>query len=337
MKIINLSGLPLDWNWLRDEFVDNGRGEGHEWIHCSSLAIDLHRAIPRKDSITRAMAAWKAVSYAKSGKSVLVSHGPNLGMYGGAFSALSHPKLPHLLYGFNFTNLPGTLQRKVMTASFTQVTKFVCFSTLEQKIYSEYFEIPLEKIDMIHWSVHRPAGFIAEDRIERGDYICALGSQGRDYDALFSAMKLIPNIRLVIVASSENIAGLEIPKNVTVHTNIPYSRASNILRHSRFMVVPLRDREVPCGHVTIVAAMFHGKAIVATNSMGIHDYIKDEDTGVFYDPKDVQDLARKITYLWEDCARARLLSENGLSFAVAHCTEQRVVSYFGEFLKNCAE
>ena len=40
-----------------------------------------------------------------------------------------------------------------------------------------------------------------------------------------------------------------------LHVAIPYPRAMNILQHSRFMVLPLKGSAVPCGHVTLVAAM----------------------------------------------------------------------------------
>lgn len=337
MNIINLSDLTKDWNWLRDEFVGQDRGQGQAWFHYSSVGMEQPKIIPKKDSVARVVAAWQAVSHAKNGSSVLVSHGPRPAMYSGTMAKFLCPDLPHLMYSFNFTNLPGNTQRKMMESAFKQVTKFVCYSTLERTLYAECFDIPIEKIDMMHWSVHPPKVDFTEAQVESGDYICALGSQGRDYETLFAAMKLMPNIRLVIVATPDSIHGLDLPGNVTVHTNIPYTKATNILMHSRFMVVPLRDSEVPCGHVTIVAAMFLKKAIVSTNSKGVHDYIKNEETGVFYSPRDTQELVRKITELWEDQVKTNQLSENALSFAEAHCTEKKVVAYFEDFLKRYAK
>ena len=332
MKIVNMSDFKKDWCWLRDEFLGHERGRGQEWHHYSSLDTKLPNIIVKKDSLSRAFAAWQALKCTKIGPSVLVSHGPQAAMYSGAIAKATAPSLPHLMYAFNFTNLPRGLRHKTMIRSFEQITKFVCFSSLERSLYSEYFEIPIDKIDMIHWSVHRPEVLETEDRVEPGEYICAIGSQGRDYATLMAAMKLIPNIRLVLVATKESIAGLILPENVILHTDIPFARVLNILMHSRFTVVPLRDLEVPCGHVTIVASMFLKKAVISTTSRGVSDYIVDEKTGVFCDAKNSKDLAEKISSLWEDASKAKLLGESGLIFATTHCTEQRAVAYFESFL-----
>ncbi len=121
---------------------------------------------------------------------------------------------------------------------------------------------------MLHWSVHAPTVPSHEAPLVKGDYICALGSQGRDYDTLFAAMRRLKHIQLVVVATAESLQHLSIPDNVKVFTHIPLAQAHNILTHSRLMIVPLRDSQVPCGHVTIVSGMFFKKAMIVTNSRG---------------------------------------------------------------------
>ena len=130
MKVVNVSDLSEDWYWLRDEFVGCARGQGQEWVHYSSLGMGLSKLIPKRDSVSRMFAAWKAVNHAKTGPSVLVSHGPRPAMYSGAIAKLMRPDLPHLVYSFNFTNLPGGAQRIAMKNAFTQATRFVCLTVL---------------------------------------------------------------------------------------------------------------------------------------------------------------------------------------------------------------
>ncbi|MES2580153.1 MAG: glycosyltransferase family 4 protein [Pseudomonadota bacterium] len=333
MNVINLSDLSTSWNWLRDEF----KHTDDEWHHYSSLAVNLPSFLPKKDSIARVIAASQAVKLARKKPSVLVSHGPRPSFYAGKLAKTISPDTPHLAYSFNLTDLPKGIQHRLMIKAFQQPTKFVTYSSVERKLYADYFDIPIEKIDMLHWAVHAPKVDLTELPIEAGRYICALGSQGRDYATLLSAMKKLPNIKLVIVASPDSILGLTIPDNVKIHTNIPLAHAHNILAHSAFMALPLRDSQVPCGHVTIVSGMFFNKAMVVTNSLGVQDYIEDDKTGLFFESKNVDDLSKKIEALWNDESKANQLSQAGFAFANQYCTQKTAVDYFTGFLEQHAK
>lgn len=280
------------------------------------------------------ISAFQAVNHAKKQPSLLVSHGPRPAYYGGRAAQLLAPSLPHLVYSFNFTDLPTGYQHKAMAKAYQQPDRFVVYSTLEKKLYAQYFDIAPERIDMLHWSVHAPAIPTHETSLVNGDYICALGSQGRDYDTLFAAMRRLEHIQLVVVATAESLQHLSIPDNVKVFTHIPLAQAHNILTHSRFMIVPLRDSQVPCGHVTIVSGMFFKKAMIVTNSEGVHDYVQDNQTGVLFEPKEAGDLAEKIEQLWNDRTKADVLAEAGYAFAQKTCTEQSVIQYFSNYLNQ---
>jgi glycosyltransferase involved in cell wall biosynthesis len=330
LKIINLSDLSTDWHWLRDEFTHLP----NSWQHYSSLGCKLPQWLPKKQSVARFVQAFRAVQASKKSPSLLVSHGPRPAYYGGRMAQLFNPSLPHLVYSFNYTNLPTGLQHKAMAKAYQQADRFVVYSTVEIQLYADYFGIDTDRIDMLHWSVHAPKVPFNEVPLVAGDYICALGSQGRDYETLFEAVRLLKHIQLVVVATAESVQHLSIPENVKLYTHIPLTQAHNILTHSRMMVVPLRDSQVPCGHVTIVSGMFFKKAMVVTNSAGVHDYIQDHQTGLFYEPKQVKDLAEKIQQLWDDATKANALAEAGYQFSSDKCTEKSVVNYFNNYLNH---
>ncbi|EUJ10756.1 glycosyltransferase [Methylophilaceae bacterium 11] len=330
LNIINLSDLSADWHWLRDEF----KHLPNKWAHYTSLNTKLPKHLPKRQSIARFMTATQAVLDAKKQPSLLVSHGPRPAYYGARMAQHLHPQLPHLAYSFNFTDLPTGFQHKAMAKAYQQIDRFVVYSSLEKKLYADYFGIALERIDMLHWSVHAPTVPHDEPPIEQGDYICALGSQGRDYETLFAAMRTLRHIRLVVVATADSVQHLSVPENVTIRTHIPLAHAHNILTHSRLMVVPLRDSQVPCGHVTIASGMFFNKAMIVTNSEGVHDYIQDQKTGVFFNPKEANDLAEKIQQLWDDPIQINRLAATGYAFALEHCTEKNVVRYFADYLSH---
>jgi glycosyltransferase involved in cell wall biosynthesis len=123
------------------------------------------------------------------------------------------------------------------------------------------------------------------------------------------------------------LIGLDPPGNVHVFTNIPYTDAMNVLAHSEFMVLPLASSEVPCGHVTLVAAMHLGKAFVITNSQGVADYVKHGENALAVPHADSGALAQAIEELWGAPERARTMGHRGLEFAQQFCSEARAVRH----------
>ena len=119
-----------------------------------------------------------------------------------------------------------------------------------------------------------------------------------------------------------NLKDLNIPSNVKVLVNIPKEHAMNILKYSRFMVLPLRGSEVPCGHVTLVAAMHLGKGFVITNSLGVSDYVIDDYNAVTCKAFSPNALAEAIGTLWNKHKKCQQLGENGRQFAQKHCSEE---------------
>jgi glycosyltransferase involved in cell wall biosynthesis len=210
----------------------------------------------------------------------------------------------------------------------------VVFSEYERSLYADYFRIPIERFQMMHWGVHEPPAASVDASI-LGDAICAVGSQARDYATLLKAMRRLPQIHLILVATPASLRGLTVPPNVTVQLNIPLAEAQSVIRGSRFMVLPLEDAQVPCGHVTMVAAMFCARAIIATESSGISDYLTPGQNGLTVAPSDPAALAAAIERLWNDPAAAIQLGKSGREFALAHCTEAKIIGFVRDLIGRC--
>lgn len=329
-RLINLSDMAPDWNWIEEDF----HAPNLAWKHFSTDAYQLPSILPKKQSFARFLSANNSINYAKNKPSILVSHAPRTTFYAAQLAALKHSQLPHLAVSFTFTNLPTGIQHKLMAKAYQQVDRFVLYSTMEKKLYADYFDLDDSKIDMIHWPIHPPKIEAVGQPLESGKYICAVGSQGRDYGVLFKAMEKLPHLRLVVVVKPENIAGLKIPDNVKVYTNIPMADCNNIIHYSQFMVLPLLHDTVPCGHGSIVSAMFFKKAILITDAVTVKDYIKNDITGRFFTHQDDRSLREAIESLWESPKTVTRLAQNGYDFAHAHCTEQTAVNYFKNYLAS---
>ena len=204
------------------------------------------------------------------------------------------------------------------------------FSEFERSLYADYFGVPLERFEMLHWGVAEPP--VATVDVPTTNAICAVGSQARDYSTLLSAMRRLPHLRLILVATADSLRGLDLPPNVTVRLKIPLAEAQAVIRGSRFMVLPLVSSQVPCGHVTMVTAMYCSRAIVATESSGIADYLISGQNGLTVPPNDPGALAAAIRKLWDDPTLAANLGVNGRQFALANCAESKTINFVRDLI-----
>ncbi len=329
-RVVNVSDMGPDWNWLAKSFDKSGNA----WRHVSTQRSWFPQGTPGRDQLARLDAAARAAISCRGGRSVLVSHGPGLGMYSGLLAPKICPAARHLIFSFNFTELPRGTKRRVMANAYRGVERFATFSSFERELYADYFCLPVQRFDMLHWAAQPlplPEGAAA---LIDGEYVCAIGGQGRDYATLIKAMSRLPHRKLVIVATPQSIAGIEVPANVVIRCNVGREEVSNILAFSQFMALPLAGAEVPCGHVTIVSAFHAGKAIVATDSSGVHDYLREGETAMLCPPRNIDAMSDAVEACFSNPTLRDRLGTAGLLFAKANCTEDNAVDYFAKFIKS---
>jgi glycosyltransferase involved in cell wall biosynthesis len=326
--IVNCSDTP--YTFLAPHFAGQTRWK---FYNCTD-AWRIERMIPKPD-LARIRTCFTAALHAKRhNAAVFISHGPRIASWSEKFLRMLGFRGKHIAFSFNFTDLPHGYKRRMMAKSFRTIDRFAVFSTMEKHLYHEALGIPLEKIDFMHWAVQPPEVSDAEPPVEPGDYICALGGNARDYPTLMAAMEQLPAIKLVIVVRPHNLKGLTIPPNVKVYTDLDLHRTMNVLKHSRFMVLPLAGSEVPCGHVTLVSAMHLGKAFVITNSKGVQDYVQDGTTSITCEAKSVDAMVGAIRKLYEDQEFCNRLGRQGAAFAARDCSEPSTLAYVKNYFEK---
>ena len=309
-----------DWHWIIEETA----AADVRWKYFSDAHRHFWQRYLRRPNVNTLIAGMRAALYAKRNHArLLITIGPRLGFWCGLFSWVLGSKVDHFSFSFNFAELPKGWKRKIFSFGFRQLTGLRVHSQMEKTLYRDYFGIEEDRIEVRLWSVNIPE-VSADPPVLSEPYVSAVGGNARDYETLLGAACLLRGVRMVWVVRPENIAGLDLPPHVQVLSNIPYPRAMNVVANSRLTVVPLRDSQVPCGHVTLVSGMLLKRPIVATASAGISDYVIDGWNGLLCKPRDPQDMAEKISTLWESPEMARTLGENGFRFASEHCSEKTV-------------
>lgn len=257
---------------------------------------------------------------------LLVAHGPTETALVATLAKILRVPAPIVAFSFNYAELPIGRRKPWLDQAFRGVDRFIVYSTTERQLYARYFGLPESRFETVLWSVSPPVP-TAGGPIEPGDYVAAIGGNARDYPLLIESARLVPEIPFVLVVRPHNLTGLSVPPHVRVRVNLPLGDAMNILQYSRFMALPLKSSEVPCGHVTLVAAMHLSKAIVITGSSGVADYVVPEKNAVTVPAGDATAFASAMRRCWHDPAHCAALGREGQHFASERCSEVTAIQH----------
>jgi glycosyltransferase involved in cell wall biosynthesis len=100
------------------------------------------------------------------------------------------------------------------------------------------------------------------------------------------------------------------------------------------MVLPLVGSEVPCGHVTAVMAMHLGVPVIATDSIGLHDYLRQDDTAMLFPTGEARALKQCLESFLDNPAHFRLCADRAFKFAQDNCVEERTIEYFQKYIEH---
>lgn len=333
VRIINCHDSGPGWSWL-------------EPIYSGSPAVEWRSVSTRRSSLVSKLSRLPGPHYGRIGAALqiaaalragqadmLVTHGPYVSYYVEALGRRRSRSTPHLAFSFNFTDFPKGFRFHEMRRAFSTIDRFVVFSTMERQLYSERFEIPVERFTFVPWGVSAPIEVPLERKFDH-PYVAAAGGEARDYRTLCEAARLLPHVRFVIVVRPNNLDGIDVPENVIVHVNLPFHDTWSIVWHAELALIPLRSQTSPNGLVTLVGGMHLGKAQVVTDSIGLHDYMEDGENVRLVPPNEPIALAEAITELLDDKALRDKLAKNGKVFATERCSEQATIEAFRQLVKE---
>ena len=74
---------------------------------------------------------------------------------------------------------------------------------------------------------------------------------------------------------------------------------------------------------TTVEAMLSGNLLIGANSAGTKELVKDNETGILYEPNDSEDLAEKIIYVLNNKNTAQKIAEVGRNYMYENMTAEK--------------
>jgi glycosyltransferase involved in cell wall biosynthesis len=249
-------------------------------------------------------------------------------MYGLICSIFGSGKRPHvaaeiLLDEPRPERLAWRMKRTFRRFCFRNVSSMIVFSSGELELYSRELDVPLERIQFVPFHSN-----IREiQRTQLGTYGFAAGRSLRDYRTFFAAAERV-DYRFVVVAERESVAHLRKPDNVELHCDIPRERYLELLQGARFVVMPSKAGYRSVGQVVALEAAAFGKPVIASDVMGIRDYVSHGVNGLLVQVGDVEALAATMQTLMTDdvmCKRIadkaaeRVEKEHSFSAFAANC------------------
>jgi len=176
-----------------------------------------------------------------------------------------------------------------------------------------------------------------------GAFVLSLGeSRLRDYGLLFEAMSGV-DLSLRVRAGGRSYGRekhptvlASLPDNVELLSWVPPVALRDLYRQARFVVLPVHDVIYPAGLTAALEAMCMARAVIATRSRGLSDYLVDGETCLLVDPGDVASLRAAIRRLAADPELAQRLGQNGRRLVETELNQSRYVDQLVGLLEGAA-
>ncbi len=307
------------------------------FVHCEGgPANRLERRVGRPNLALHRACAAAGRRLRRGDVDLAVSHLPVVTLWTEVHAGPRRSPVPHVAFAFNHAPvLPTGVRLDAMRRAFERVERFVVFTDVERELYADVFRLPVERFDRIRWGVREPPFDPGRRPLVDGDYVCAVGRTGRDFGLFVAALRRLPDIPAVVVGSTRDLAGLDVPPNVAVLSDIAQADVVDLVGRCRYSVLPLVDSPVPFGHATGVLAMTLGRAVLV-NDGPLVEYVDDGRTGMTFPSGDVDGLVERMRLLWDDHDRRERLAAAGQAFAVEHCTEEATRRYVSGLVRDLA-
>lgn len=233
--------------------------------------------------------------------STIICINPIVGIFLGMMNR--NANLNIVLCGFLFEPKENRLYYKLRKRFVTKCIKGIKYAVVYAEQEIEYYKRIFPNIDKF---IYIPYGidYLVENNYHGklpGKYIFSGGGSNRDYKTLIEAYHLIDEkdkLPLCIATMPRCLEGLDL-NGVNLLTDVVLETFGDVLKHSYFMVLSLKDTELSAGHQVLLQALKNNVVVIVNRIKAIENYVN-EDMVVFYNSGDAYDLKQKIEFVLEN-------------------------------------
>lgn len=212
----------------------------------------------------------------------------------------------------------------------------VCAASFERALYAKEFGPEVDrKLVFIPFGRNKPLaageGRDAE-RAAEGGFFFTGGTSNRDYPTLVEAFRGLP-YRLEIACYPGDVAGLDLPPNVSVLHGVFDDEFKQKVRDCLAVVIPIRKADVSAGQLVLLDAMRLGKSSIVTQGSCMEDYV-DDSCALRVPGQDAAALRAAIERLAGDADLRRQLGETAAERYARQFTRQAFGRHIAAALKG---
>lgn len=219
-----------------------------------------------------------------------------------------------------FVEVNNKIKKRIFSFASKGISIFILWSRDQMFYHSKYLNIDEDKFIFLPYKSNHSK--LKKYDIEIGNYIFSGGNSIRDYDCLVNAVKNT-NIPVIISATNKKVlAEIErLPNIVVLSASEP--AFAQLQAFSRFVVVPMKFTGLRGGgEANFCNAMWHGKPVVASDSISAKDYILNGVTGFVVPSGDHKSLREKVLFLWNNQDEVKKMGQAAREHVVNNFTHE---------------
>lgn len=223
-------------------------------------------------------------------------------VYGLLCRLLGKPKALHvckefyLEAGTNNKSLMKKFRLALLRFSLKNVDSIILNATAESSYYSQILGLPEDRFRFVAW----PSNITDPEVVtQNSGYFLAVGKSLRDWQTFFKAVENAPG-KYIVIAGTEDVKAFPSLNNVMIKANVNRQEYLSTLREAKGVILPLKPTIRSTGQASFLEAMAYGKPVIASDVVGVRDYLKHEENALLCRPEDDIALRECIIRINED-------------------------------------
>ena len=304
-----LEAICRDWRALdQEDFVDDPTIEliGHESFSASTgislrvippgLLVNLANKLSK--NLGSLIYAFQLLWACKSSNVLVINGATRIWFYAGLLNRFLFLRKRNIFCWDIFVEVSTGWKQNIMAAAMKGMTLSVLWSSPQVASHAKFLGMPEERFIFIPFKANHTKG--PRYDLPIGNYVFACGNGKRDYQCLVEAVRGT-GIPVIICATDPAVRGSieNLPNVVKLGATEP--DFAKLQASSCFMVIPMTYTGLKGGgEANFCNGMWHGKPVIAADSIAAADYIVDGETGFVVPSGDSQLLRERILTLWND-------------------------------------
>lgn len=230
------------------------------------------------------------------------------------------------------------LRASLLKRALAEADLIACVSRAQQSWLAAATGLPVRRLPHVPSGVDADFHTACASRSDDG-YVLAVGRDaGRDYATFIAAVRgLSRPVR--IVASPENLRGVQVPPDVALFHNLPPLALRKHYERASCVVVPTHGdgylRGSDCsGTLVLLDAMATGKPAVITERQSVYDYVSPGQEALIVRPGRAEDLRAAIEHLLETPALAGAMGRAGREAVEEHFNTRRFAAELARLFRD---